>query len=234
MLAQRYDELVQQDGLIHSIVLPPLLQLMGSVEGLEVCDLACGNGVVARELAKCGASLVGVDLSEEMLSIARRYEKADPLGIRFQYDDAHSLETLADMSMDIVVCNLALTDIPEPLAAAAQAVHRVLRPGGIFVYCLPHPCFQAPGSTWIQPDGEERTVARVEGYFREGPWHSKRQYSGLNGGYHRMLSTLLNTLTACGLGFESSVEPQAFVDYKPGYSECPVAWLARHRKGRTP
>jgi hypothetical protein len=45
-----------------------------------------------------------------------------------------------------------------------------------------------------------------------------------------MLSTLLNTLTRAGLGFDAAVEPQAFLAHKPGYREVPVARVARHRK----
>jgi SAM-dependent methyltransferase len=229
LVADQYDELVQKGQLVHSIVLPPILELVRPVAGQQVCDLACGNGIVARALAERGARVVGVDLSENMLAIARRYEEADFLGIRYYRDDAHTLTSLGDASRDVIVCNLAITDIPEPLQATAEAVSRVLRPGGIFVYSLPHPCFQAPGSSWFQAD-EQSTVALVRGYFREGFWSSPQQFSGRYGGHHRMLSTLLNTLTNCGLRFEQSLEPQAFLPHKPGYSEVAVAFVARHRK----
>ncbi len=229
LVADHYDELVQKGQLVHSIVIPPLLELTGPAAGQQVCDLACGNGIVARALAERGASVVGVDLSENMLAIARRYEEADRLGIRYYRDDAHTLTSLDEASLDVVVCNLAITDIPEPLQATAEAVSRVLRPGGLFVYSLPHPCFQAPGSSWFQAD-EQSTVALVRGYFREGFWSSPQQFSGRYGGHHRMLSTLLNTLTNCGLRYEQSLEPQAFLPHKPGYSEVAVAFVARHRK----
>lgn len=227
--ADQYDTLVQQGRLIHDIVLPPLLELVGDVAGLQVCDLACGTGVVARALAERGAHVVGVDLSEPMLALAREYEREAPLDIGYLQEDAQTLACLEDASVDAVACCLALTDIPN-LQATAQAITRVLRPGGCFVWVVPHPCFQAPGSCWYQTDAQS-TVALVRGYFREGSWSSPQQFSGRFGGHHRMLSTLLNTLTTSGLRYEQSIEPQAFLAHKPGYSEVPVAFLARHRKG---
>jgi ubiquinone/menaquinone biosynthesis C-methylase UbiE len=231
LVADQYDALVQNGQLIHAIVVPALLELVGLVTGQQVCDLACGPGVVARALAKRGATVVGIDLSARMLAIAAGYEHADPLGIRYLQDDAQTLCRVEDASLDAVVCNLALTDIPD-LQATARAITRVVRPGGLFVYALPHPCFQAPGSGWYQAE-EHRTVALVRGYFREGAWSSPQQCSGRLGGHHRMLSSLLNTLTSCGLVYEQSVEPQAFLPHKPGYREVPVAFVARHRKGGT-
>jgi SAM-dependent methyltransferase len=235
-VATDYDRRVQEGHLIHPIILPGLLELVGPVAGLRVCDLACGNGIVARELARLGAlHVVGVDISENLLTIARRYEDAYPLGVEYRCDNAHTLETFEDDSLDVVTCNLALTDIPE-LDAMAQAVARVLGPGGAFIFSLPHPCFHAPGSDSQYVPEHGRTVARVGGYFVEGYWQSPRQYSGMLGGYHRMLSTIQNTLTDCGLWQERAWEPQARVAGKPAYWEVPVAWVARHRKdegGRT-
>ena len=49
-----------------------LLDLLGDVSGMRVLDLPCGEGRVARELARCGAHVVGVDLSTAMLARARR------------------------------------------------------------------------------------------------------------------------------------------------------------------
>src|SRR5436190_21100760 len=95
-IADWYDDSVKSRSLIHELVLPPLFNLIGNVEGLRVCDLACGQGVVARHLAKSGAAVVGVDTSARLLDIARRYEAEEPLGIVYRQDDAQRLATLPD------------------------------------------------------------------------------------------------------------------------------------------
>jgi 2-polyprenyl-3-methyl-5-hydroxy-6-metoxy-1,4-benzoquinol methylase len=52
---------------------------VGEADGGRVCDLACGQGILARELAERGAAAEGVDVSEKMLRIARRFREIPPL-----------------------------------------------------------------------------------------------------------------------------------------------------------
>src|SRR5688500_7813349 len=65
-----------------------LLALLGPAAGERVLDLACGHGVVARELARRGADVVGIDLSAGLLDRARTIEAASSLGIRYELADA--------------------------------------------------------------------------------------------------------------------------------------------------
>ena len=67
-IAEWYDEQVRGGGLLHDLVLPALFELAGDVAGQRVCDLACGQGVVARQLAARGAVVTGVDLSARLLA----------------------------------------------------------------------------------------------------------------------------------------------------------------------
>lgn len=53
------------------VILPNLLALIGKARGEVICDLACGQGWVARELARHGAQVVGLDLAPNLLTIAR-------------------------------------------------------------------------------------------------------------------------------------------------------------------
>jgi 2-polyprenyl-3-methyl-5-hydroxy-6-metoxy-1,4-benzoquinol methylase len=76
-------------------VLPALFDLIGNVEGLRVCEPACGQGVVARHLAKSGAAVVGVDISGKLLDIAQRYETEELPSIVYRHDDAQTLATLS-------------------------------------------------------------------------------------------------------------------------------------------
>src|SRR5215831_13200095 len=73
-IADWYDEQVRHGHLIHDFVVPILLAMIGPVRGRRVLDLACGQGVVARQLAELGAEVVGVDSSWRLLEIARAYE----------------------------------------------------------------------------------------------------------------------------------------------------------------
>jgi 2-polyprenyl-3-methyl-5-hydroxy-6-metoxy-1,4-benzoquinol methylase len=56
---------------------------MGEIAGQRICDLACGQGRVARHLADLGARVVGIDLSAKLLAIARCSEESEPRGIEY-------------------------------------------------------------------------------------------------------------------------------------------------------
>ena len=232
-IADWYDESVRNGALIHELVFPTLHALAGAVAGQRVCDLACGQGVVARQLARRGAAVVGVDLSTKLLDFARRYEEVEPLGIAYLHDDAQPLAAVGDAAFDGVACNMALMDIPD-LAATCRVVRRVLRPGGWFAFTITHPCAEmARRRTHLVREGSG--VREVRGYFVEGPWRSASP-EGVRGkvdAHHRTLSTYLNTAVDAGLALERLAEPPAtglMAERVPRYAEVPAILGARCRR----
>jgi SAM-dependent methyltransferase len=91
-------------------------------------DVACGTGRHTRFLAEAGHSVLGVDESPEMLAVARKKLPAD---VQFAQGDVCRLP-LADASVDVAVCALALTHLPE-LAQPMAELARVVRSGGSVV-----------------------------------------------------------------------------------------------------
>lgn len=233
-IAGWYDACLREGSLNHDLALPAVLELADDLEGRHVCDLACGQGIVARALAHAGATVIGVDLSAALLAIARRYEREAPLGIVYQQDDAQTLATLADGAFDGVVCNPALMDMPD-LQAVLGAVARVLKPRGWFVFSITHPCFQTPVSSWAETI-EGGHIRNVAGYFAERFWRSENPdgVRGRVGAYHRTLATYLNGLREAGLALEQIREPRPSAveaSRVPGYAEVPVILAAHCRKG---
>src|SRR5262249_23203468 len=91
-IAGWYDDFVRGAGAwFHDLAIGGLLDLAGEFAGLEVCDLACGEGVLARALARRGAAVIGIDISRPLLDLARRKETEEPLGVSYQLDDAQAL-----------------------------------------------------------------------------------------------------------------------------------------------
>lgn len=98
-----------------------------------VVDVGTGRGRFAILTAEMGfGDVTGVDLSEEMLSIARRRAAERGLTIRFRCDEAETLASIADNSVRVVSLMEAFDHIPDT-QAALQAIHRTLRPGGILI-----------------------------------------------------------------------------------------------------
>ncbi len=233
-VAEWYDNSLQTGSPVHALAIPAMLTLCGALEGQEICDLACGQGILSRELALAHAAVVGIDLSGGLLALARRYEVSCPLGIVYGEGDAQALTAIPDDSFDGVTCCLALMDIPD-LTACLRAVGRILRPGGWFVFAITHPCFQAPEGRWTGQKGG--TIRReVRGYFREIAWRSDNPHGvrGQVGAHHRTLTTYLNACITAGLTLEQFAEPQASDETAlrvPGYAEVPAVLVVRCRKG---
>lgn len=230
-IAEWYDAHVH-GPIYDEIIIPGVLELADNVQSLRILDLACGQGTVARALARRGASVTGIDISAQLLVLAQRYEESDPLGITYIHDDAQSLQHLASGLFDGVVCVMALMDIGD-LSAALGACRRVLRDAGWMVVALTHPCFEVPHGRWVTR--EDGTVVReVTGYFSEGFWQSSNPTGvrGQVGAFHRMLSTYFNAFAGAGFYVERIVEPTATPQRAvqvPGNLEVPSFMLLRLR-----
>ncbi len=160
-----YDETVgNPTSYQSSLILPNLIRVLNIKKGENVLDVACGQGIFSREIAKKGAEVCGVDISPELIAIAKK-EKS--LGIRYEVASAEKLDSLKNESFDAAVCVLALQNIRDSSAALAE-VGRVLVPGGRFVLILNHPCFRVPKrSGWDFDDKKSVQYRRVEGYLSE-------------------------------------------------------------------
>jgi 2-polyprenyl-3-methyl-5-hydroxy-6-metoxy-1,4-benzoquinol methylase len=206
-----------------------LLAELGDVTGLDVLDVACGHGRFSRELARRGARVVGVDLSERLLAIAAGAERDAPLGIDYRHGDVAVWSP--PRRFDVVSCSFGLSDV-EDLDGALRTVRAALRPGGRFVFSILHPCF---------PGGGEVSGAWPTGgsYRDEGWWAADGALSSLRarvGAHHRMLSTYLNALIEHGLVLEWLLEPPPAADWagSPARSEAarhPVYLVVRCRAG---
>lgn len=230
-IADWYDGWVGTGSMRDDPLFPTVESLLGEIAGRRVCDLACGQGRVARYLAELGARVTAIDLSAKLLAIARQHEAIEPRGITYLEDDAQSLTQVAEGAFDGVLCHMALMDIPE-LAPTLQSVARVLRPGGWFVFSIIHPCYNSP------PSGEMATAAgwvrTVSGYWDEGYWRSATRPGppGKIGSYHRTLSTYVDALTDAGLVPERMREPRATgaaAEARPVWAEAPAFLVVRCR-----
>jgi SAM-dependent methyltransferase len=120
---------------------PPTLALCEPVAGLRVLDLGCGEGYCARLLKRRGArEVLGIDVSAQMIELARAQEEREPLGLRYEVGNATELASLAEGSFDLVLAMFMFNYLGvDDTRQAMGEIFRLLRPTGRLVFAVPHP-----------------------------------------------------------------------------------------------
>jgi ubiquinone/menaquinone biosynthesis C-methylase UbiE len=100
-------------------------------------DVACGIGRMAKFIAPRVKEYVGIDFSKGMIEKAKERYK-DYSNVTFHHNDGKSLVELRDSRFDLAVCYLAFQHMTKAITKSyIDEVHRVLKPGGIFVTDIP-------------------------------------------------------------------------------------------------
>ena len=111
-----------------------LFEMTGVVSGRKVVDLACGEGFYTRKLKEANAaSIVGVDISFEMILLANKQEIANPIGCEYVLQDVAALSKMGDFDLVTAMYLLNYAKTKEELVAFCKAAFKQLKPGGRFV-----------------------------------------------------------------------------------------------------
>lgn len=201
-VAEWYDELLSgADTYQAKVILPNLLRLLPP-KGKRIIDIACGQGFFSHAYAAAGATVLGVDISPELVKRAR--ERATK-GARFEVAPASDLTVAPNGSCDGALIVLALQNIKE-LPETLREVSRVLAPGGSLVIVLNHPCFRIPkASAWGYDEAAKVQYRRVERYgipfsvnIDMTPGARTRDAKVHTVSFHRPLQEYVKTLAGAG------------------------------------
>ena len=155
---------------------PAFFEFIGDLSGKDVLDAGCGEGYNTRIMARRGARITGIDISEKMIAYAREEERCEPLGIRYELASFSDISIFPDESFDDVVSFMALMDGPD-YESAVREFHRVLKPEGELFYSVTHPCFVRKGMEWITDESGECVKLATRGYFSTEPWLAEWKFS---------------------------------------------------------
>lgn len=100
------------------------------LQGKRVADVGCGGGLLSEAMARRGADVTGIDMSAEVLDVARLHLlESGPLPLTYLHISAEDLAQGSPGSFDAVTCMELLEHVPDP-ASLVAACARLVKPGG--------------------------------------------------------------------------------------------------------
>jgi 2-polyprenyl-6-hydroxyphenyl methylase / 3-demethylubiquinone-9 3-methyltransferase len=97
--------------------------------GKTVLDIGCGGGILAESMARKGADVTGIDLSEKALKVADLHSLETGVQVRYELISAEAIAAREPDRYDVVTCMEMLEHVPDP-AAIVYACATLVKPGG--------------------------------------------------------------------------------------------------------
>lgn len=207
---------------------PGLLEVCGDVAGLRVLDVGCGQGWFSRQLARRGARVTGVDVSAELIRLARRHEVDEQLNIEYVLDDAANIHSRWESSsFDLVTACMSLHDMANP-EGTIQSVSQILTVGGRFVFSVSHPATETRYREWERDTAGNKLSLRIDRYFESGTGSLHWDLPGRSEGWDTPRWYLTLSEWAAAIGAASLViagihEPRPTatqVEHRPELDDC--------------
>lgn len=190
--------------------------LLGDLAGRRVLELGCGAAQGARWVRGRGADVIGLDISAGMLGEALKLDARTGVAVPLVQADARALP-FADQSFDVAFTAYgALPFVPE-LAPVFREVARVLRPGGRWVFSLPHPM------RWVFAD-DDAALRVVRPYRERDPYLEWRDDGQLDyAEFPHPLEEIVQALLEAGFTLTGLSEPR----FAPGATHTWDSWSPR-------
>jgi 2-polyprenyl-6-hydroxyphenyl methylase/3-demethylubiquinone-9 3-methyltransferase len=130
-LAHRWWDVTSEFRPLHEI--NPLrlawIDNIARLSGKKVVDVGCGGGILTEAMARKGAQVTGIDLSEKALKVADLHSLESGVKVRYEKISAEDLAHREPDSYDVVTCMEMLEHVPDP-ASVVRACTELVKPGG--------------------------------------------------------------------------------------------------------
>ena len=200
---------------------PALFSLAPDLHNKSVLDVGCGYGENCVQFLKLGATkIVGLDISEKMLEIARNENSSS--SIKYINKSMTDLDEITE-KFDVVFSSLAVHYIKD-FDKLVKDVYDHLNQGGYFIFSQEHPLTTAllTQNYWTKNAENERIHYNLTTYALEG----ERKVTWIVDGvikYHRTISSIINALSSAGFIIEQMLEPiprDDIMKQYPSYKKC--------------
>ncbi|MBU3100600.1 MULTISPECIES: class I SAM-dependent methyltransferase [Clostridium] len=184
---------------------PSMQSLLPDMVGKTILDLGCGFGENCVDFLNRGAArVVGVDISEKMLSIAKVDNAFE--NIEYIHLDMNEINTIHE-KFDIVYSSLAFHYV-KSFSKLLRDINYLLKDDGLLIYSQEHPLTTAPkqGPIWTLDENKKPLFYNLSNYMESGERSVKWFVEGVIK-YHRPFSEIVNTLIETGFKIETMLEP---------------------------
>jgi ubiquinone/menaquinone biosynthesis C-methylase UbiE len=223
-VAEWYDDHLEnsKDSYQSQVILPNLTRIISPRAGMLVADIACGQGFFSRVWNAAGATVIGCDISEELIGIARNKSDA---GIEFFATPSDNLSQITSKSADVATIVLAIQNI-ENLQGTFSETSRILKQGGRLILVLNHPAFRIPQrSSWQWDESGKKPVEyrRLDAYMSDSrekidmtPGIKSAAKKEFTVSFHRPLQTYFKSLAKAGFSVTKLEEWISHKKSQPG------------------
>ncbi|EAR23380.1 bifunctional 2-polyprenyl-6-hydroxyphenol methylase/3-demethylubiquinol 3-O-methyltransferase UbiG [Nitrococcus mobilis] len=118
---------------INPLRLAYVEQCLGGLANRRIVDVGCGGGLLSEAMARRGARVLGIDLAERSLAVARLHAAEAHTAVDYQLTSVEELAQSRPHEFDAVTCMELLEHVPDP-AMSISACARLLRPGGVAIF----------------------------------------------------------------------------------------------------
>jgi 2-polyprenyl-6-hydroxyphenyl methylase / 3-demethylubiquinone-9 3-methyltransferase len=112
------------------------VELAAGLKDARVLDVGCGGGILSEAMARGGAHVLGIDLSQAVLDVAELHALEAKLAVEYQAIGAEELAAASPRSFDLVTCMEMLEHVPDPAATLAALATLVKPAGNVIVSTL--------------------------------------------------------------------------------------------------
>lgn len=130
-LASRWWDTEGDFGALHEI--NPLrldwIRQYVKLAGSKALDIGCGGGILAESMSACDATVVGIDMAEAPLAVARLHQHESGIEVDYRQSTAESLAAEEPGQYDVITCLEMLEHVPDP-SQVIRSCAELVKPGG--------------------------------------------------------------------------------------------------------